>query len=445
MKHFGYFFLLLLLLTCSARAQSITTIRPLTVGDTLPDIVLKHIIRYKTDSARTGDFRGKVLILDFFATWCGSCREALPHLDSLQQYFGDKIRALVVDYEPAHKVDSVLRHITWLPPLKHLPIVTQDIILSKIFPHRSLPHEVIIDANGKIQAITYPYNLTKPIIQSVIDGKHLHLRVKKELVDYSIKKPLFYYGNGGDVSEAYVQSTFCHYLEGLPAMQRWLFSDSVRKRLLFLNDPITTLYRYAAYPKDKTKFNRMILEVQDSSRYIFSHHEFIDDWILKNGYCYELIAPAQTTDSAMRKYMLTDLNRSLHINGRIEKRMTKCWILVRTTDNDSLFKAKARPKGFAATFVNAPMNLVAKRLNGPDAIVLDETRYQGRVDINLEVDNMHDLAAVRKAIQPYGLDLVPTRRILNMLVLTENEFNTRSRSSERNKQSIQSPDITLNK
>lgn len=432
MKRICLSILSMLLLTVCANAQFIPGIKPLTIGDTLPDIVLKHVIRYKTDSIRTGELRGKVVILDFFSTFCSSCREALPHLDSLQQYFGDEIQALVVDEEPAHKVDSVLRGTKWLPPLKHLPIVTQDTMLSTLFPHRFFPHEVIIDASGRVQAITYPYSLTKPIIQSVIDGQTLHLTVKREQMDYSIRKPLFYYGNGGDISQVYLQSTFCHYIDGLPAGLNTILksydsmlNDSLHERILLLNSSIPHLYRMAAYPRGKWKFDRMVLEVQDSSRYINFHREPLDHWTRKNTYCYELIAPAHTPRATLRKYMMEDLNRNLHINGRFEKRIEDCWVLVRTTDSDSLYKAGTGVPGRSPkpeTFSNATMDYVAHMLNATNAFVLNETHYTGKVDLNLNVD-LKDLPAVRKALHPYGLDLVPTRRMLMMLVLTEENFN----------------------
>jgi thiol-disulfide isomerase/thioredoxin len=36
------------------------------------------------------DFRGKVLVLDFYATWCQPCRRSVPHLIGLQKKFGDQ-------------------------------------------------------------------------------------------------------------------------------------------------------------------------------------------------------------------------------------------------------------------------------------------------------------------------------------------------------------------
>ncbi len=38
--------------------------------------------------ARAADYRGKVLILDFWATYCPPCREEVPHLITLQRRFG---------------------------------------------------------------------------------------------------------------------------------------------------------------------------------------------------------------------------------------------------------------------------------------------------------------------------------------------------------------------
>ncbi|MGH9966216.1 MAG: redoxin domain-containing protein [Pyrinomonadaceae bacterium] len=38
--------------------------------------------------ARLADYRGKVLVLDFYATWCAPCRKSIPHLVELQQGTG---------------------------------------------------------------------------------------------------------------------------------------------------------------------------------------------------------------------------------------------------------------------------------------------------------------------------------------------------------------------
>src|SRR5687768_6453486 len=40
--------------------------------------------------SRIADYRGKVLVLDFYATWCEPCRRSIPHLMTLQENFEAK-------------------------------------------------------------------------------------------------------------------------------------------------------------------------------------------------------------------------------------------------------------------------------------------------------------------------------------------------------------------
>jgi thiol-disulfide isomerase/thioredoxin len=42
------------------------------------------------ERARVADYRGRVLVLDFYATWCAPCRASIPRLISLQQQFGPR-------------------------------------------------------------------------------------------------------------------------------------------------------------------------------------------------------------------------------------------------------------------------------------------------------------------------------------------------------------------
>ncbi len=45
------------------------------------------------------DFDGTITIVDFFATWCPHCREALPDYQRLKAAFGDRFRLVIVDVE----------------------------------------------------------------------------------------------------------------------------------------------------------------------------------------------------------------------------------------------------------------------------------------------------------------------------------------------------------
>src|SRR5579859_5007535 len=74
------------------------------VGDRAPDFSIK------ADNGRTytqADFGGKLLVLNFWATWCPPCREELPSLDALQRTLGSK--GLVVLAVSVDKDESAYR------------------------------------------------------------------------------------------------------------------------------------------------------------------------------------------------------------------------------------------------------------------------------------------------------------------------------------------------
>jgi thiol-disulfide isomerase/thioredoxin len=106
-----------------------------------------------TDGQRLSldDLAGKVVLLDFWATWCGPCREALPHMQRIARKFqGEPLVVLSVslDSDEQKWKDFVVKNeMTWLQYRDGG--FTGPI--SKMFGVEAIPHTFTIDADGVLQ------------------------------------------------------------------------------------------------------------------------------------------------------------------------------------------------------------------------------------------------------------------------------------------------------
>ena len=91
--------------------------------------------------------QGKVVVLDFWATWCGPCRHELPIVDQLRQEFGDRVQFLGINDEDSGTVKGFLRKngygITVLMDSKRS--------VHRTYGVHSIPTLIVIDRDGVIR------------------------------------------------------------------------------------------------------------------------------------------------------------------------------------------------------------------------------------------------------------------------------------------------------
>jgi peroxiredoxin len=102
------------------------------------------------------DFRGQIVLLNFWASWCGPCRQEMPILEQLnRQYHGKGVTLLGVNVEP----DSAAA-VQWLKatPVTFPILFDTDSKVSKLYEVAGMPNTVIIDRKGLVRYIHRGYS-----------------------------------------------------------------------------------------------------------------------------------------------------------------------------------------------------------------------------------------------------------------------------------------------
>ncbi len=172
--------------------------------------------------------------------------------------------------------------------------------------------------------------------------------------------------------------------------------------------------------------SHVVLEVKDPSKYRYlPQYGPMETWLKKNGYCYELAQPSAFMggDEIFQQNLAADLG----LKVSVEKRMVKCLILVRTSNIDKI-KSTSGPShsGQNAGIVdgsikNETLSTFREVMDfeGFQPPLVDETGYQGNVDMELNLNTYANLQDDRKALQRYDLDLKEGIREQEVLVIKE--------------------------
>ena len=100
-------------------------------------------------SVSLSSFKGKPILLNFWATWCPYCREERPYLNSLHKEYKDK--GLVIIAVSLDKSEETVRKFLKKMPLDFIILHDNDNAASQPYGVYSLPTSFTIDRNGIIK------------------------------------------------------------------------------------------------------------------------------------------------------------------------------------------------------------------------------------------------------------------------------------------------------
>jgi thiol-disulfide isomerase/thioredoxin len=394
-----------------------TEFKPLVVGDKVPDIEFS-MVNFSSKKAKLSDFRGKWVLLDFWATWCSACLARFHKLDSIQKEYKKELQVLLVNCKQTDDREPGI--IAFFKKWKSkyiadfsLPSAMEDSIAQSYFIHKEMPHYVWINPEGNVYAITSSQHITRENINALLKGESLQLPVK---IDFNEKKNL-YPGNDSLIHAASLFSWFFKgKIEGAGSINSVRQTGGVTRGLAMRNISILDMYKRifelngAVLPGDK----KMIIECKDPAK-------------LEQIATFDFIIP-ESNHQVLYDCLLAELNKYSDLVGRIEVRPIKCLKLIRTSANDKVKAQGGKDEdriidGNIREMKNQPFSHIIGIIDGMEGIgrpVIDATDFKHNVDITLP-NSFENLIELKTILNRYDLDLVEFDEPLPVFVISDNQ------------------------
>ncbi len=156
----------LMLIATLALASSLPAVALTSRGEQAPDFTLGTLDGSREISL--AELKGKVVYIDFWASWCGPCRKALPEVQALwEEYKGENFQMLGVNLD--RKIDAGLKYAE-TKAISFPSVFDDGGSVSISYGVRSIPSTIIIGPDGKVAFSEVGFNPAKvPEIKKLIE------------------------------------------------------------------------------------------------------------------------------------------------------------------------------------------------------------------------------------------------------------------------------------
>ncbi|TCR14087.1 redoxin [Sphingobacterium sp. JUb78] len=307
------FFLFIMTSTLYAQAgKNIDLSKALKVGDTFipPNEIQK--MRGTGNVIDLDATENKVIILDFFDTFCGTCIQSMPKLQQLQDKLKSKLQIINIAWQDKEILDKFFANNAFLKENKvNLPVIYSDSYLKELFPHQSAPHVVFL-YKGKVQAITGNKLVTEDNVLALINNGRIDLPLKDDFGKVNLL------GQAKNEMQIKGMVMLSGYQNGVPFESFKNQRDSVSglQKISFYNvsiySAVLSSWAKIKMPNYIPRPERLILKVKNPDRYE-DLSNLGDIWEVQNAISYERLDPVLRSDSAQAHIVLNDLYSFLGI------------------------------------------------------------------------------------------------------------------------------------
>ena len=383
---------------------------PYQIGDQVSNIHFTNLVNSPKTSMNLSDLSGKLVILDFWASWCTACLGKFESLDELQQQYDGKLNFMLITRDSKKIASETLsRFKTKKGSRISLPSVTGDSMINNMFPHRLIPHYVWIMEN-KVVAITSSDEITISNINNILAGKPANMRMKNDLLNYDRTEAIFKADNMEENPPILFNCTISGYKSGIGGGSTIKKEGKNPTRLSVHNQTILQLYQFMlrkAYTKA-----RIIIDIPDKEKVSITEKDSSNKY--DKLYCFELATTPMPAEILMNKAK-NALENYFGYTASIEKRNIPCLVL---TNRQSMIADSIVSIKKSRNTVNGTQHLtelLELKLNIP---VIDESSKKIIWDKDILPD-LSDKAAVFEFLEKRGFSLKESKREIEVFVLSQ--------------------------
>ncbi|WP_312338577.1 TlpA disulfide reductase family protein [Sphingobacterium sp.] len=354
-------------------ADGLSSLVALKPGDKIPDAVWNQSLELnyfngKKKTIKFADLKGKLILLDFWATWCPSCIEGFPHLEDVLAINKDEIAVLLVNSTQTKDTqkrvqDLKKKYKTAYGFQTSLPYLFGDTIFQQLFPHNAVPHVVWINKDGILVANTYANALSKENITAVLHTGNADFHQKKMRANKEVALITNEMLNNG----FYAGSVFQTYQEGLDASSGNYAFDGKRTRYQLLNLRFSQLVAIAFQKELKgipwRHWQFAASSGKNSKQRLLTPNRY------ENSFCYEMVVLDSLPKSRARQFFTEDFKKFFGIKLSVDNKPTDVW---RVSFNSAAEKIRSNggiPEVFLGDsrtemkFRNIPLELLVDNLS----------------------------------------------------------------------------------